>query len=598
MANKSDMQESLNNAQSDAINHILNNFSQGINTLCLLDTGMGKTRIACAVLKSLMPQIIEEKSYALIFYKQKESINNSWEKELELVNVKYEILTGKNFSDFVLESDGNKFYPHDKKVYLLSYELLSSLYAPLSKSVDKDNFDEITGKKRNDGKIRKVSCFIQNPPYFIVFDEWHRITNGSNLKDKSSRIAIQKLPVQRRLALTATATVNKPDEIEISKKVLNEGQEISELSADKFIFKGENNDKEKILNFKPHRFIIDVPLRNDEKEAIKKYNVPNIRNAVALENILLIGKHKGITLNAPTTKVLALRKILETLTKDDKAIILDSYIPQLRYLAEQEWMKPFSPVICHGRIDQDTRTNNMKRFKEDPECRVLLATDKLAGESLNLQNANHLIDLTIGWTPMGINQITGRINRPEQENDTFCYIITCNRNPSNDGFINLNDARRLETIEKKNEEQKEFLAANELDKYVRKNFSYSENFEKEFQAWLTDTLSPTNRKIQKKKKQTNDRLEKRRLLIKKVIDNISQKQMLENILWKGENLLAESIFGENEKNRAIKLLKNYNLKYEWKSVKEICKNYLDDGDSIFTNYLADLNTLLEKNSKR
>ena len=114
----------ITDVQKKAEDAILNNFLNDINSLCLLDTGLGKTRIACEVLNALLFEIKKNNSYALIFYNQKDGLDSSWEKELKQLNLEYEVLSGKNFNDFILTSEEDKFFPHKEKIFLLSYELL------------------------------------------------------------------------------------------------------------------------------------------------------------------------------------------------------------------------------------------------------------------------------------------------------------------------------------------------------------------------------------------------------------------------------------------------------------------------------------------
>ena len=540
----------ITDVQKKAEDAILNNFLNDINSLCLLDTGLGKTRIACEVLNALLFEIKKNNSYALIFYNQKDGLDSSWEKELKQLNLEYEVLSGKNFNDFILTSEEDKFFPHKEKIFLLSYELLISYYTPM--------------KKTSEAKIRKADCFAKNPPYFAVFDEFHRITNGYNNEYKLTRNTINSLPIKYKLGLTATGTVNNTEEIAIAKMVLNGDSKTSEekISNNDFIFKDLDNIKEKLLEFTSHRFLIDLPLRDDEKEAIRAYNKPNIRNSLAVENILMLGKYKGISLQQPSTRILILRKIIESLPTTDKVVILCNYIEHVKYLSRLDWLLPYAPVSFHGRLAPEKRADNMKRFDEAPDCRILIATEKIAGTSLNLQNANQLICFGLGWTPAEINQITGRINRTGQEKNTFCYIITCNRNKSADGFVNENDAKRFSVVEQKNKEQKDFLAANEFDKYERINFSDSKKLESEFQKWIGDIQFTRIEEAKAKSIQTDD-FESRRQLVQETIKIV--KEITQYFITIPLYISYTGV---------VNMLENYDLRTYWEEIKPICQKYI------------------------
>lgn len=563
---------SLDYLQDKIKETILDNFSKDINSLCLLDTGLGKTRIACEVLKSLFSEIEKNKSYALIFYKQKETVETSWAKELNRFGIKYEILTGKNFKHLILSTCKNKFYPFGAKVYLLSYVFFTSVYHPMTETKNKE-------------KILKADCFSKNPPCLVIFDEIHQVTNSVDNKNKSIRNEIKKLNVKYKIGLTATAAINKTEEIESIEELLNGDDK--KLSEQDFIVTDENGTKEKFLGLTAHRYIIDSPLRKDEQEAIKKYNKPNVRNASVVEKILISGRYKGIVLPTPTTKALAIKKIIENLPPSDKIIIIDSYISPLEYLKSQDWIKLLNPCVCHRGEESETKAKeDIKDFNEKPDCRVLLATDKIAGESLNLQSANHLILLGLGWNPARINQILGRINRSKQErSDTFCYILTCNA--LNDEFINKNDAHRLEVIEQKNKELENFLATNEFDKFERINFSDSESFEKEFSDWQETILSSY---IKKRGQKTEDR----KRFIQNTIDTIKQDNNERDNKFLCVRAEIYIIYREIY-TTAIQLLEDYDLKTEWDKVQNACNKYLSCcEENRFESYkpLDELNILL------
>ena len=50
------------------------------------------------------------------------------------------------------------------------------------------------------------------------------------------------------------------------------------------------------------------------------------------------------------------------------------------------------------------------RFKEDPDCRLFLATDA-GGVGLNLQNASAVVNLDQPWNPAVLEQRIGRVHR-------------------------------------------------------------------------------------------------------------------------------------------------------------------------------------------
>lgn len=69
-----------------------------------------------------------------------------------------------------------------------------------------------------------------------------------------------------------------------------------------------------------------------------------------------------------------------------------------------------SIVTIHGGTHRDERRRLQALFRSDPEVRVLVATDA-AGEGVNLQNANLMVNYDLPWNPNRLEQRFGRIHR-------------------------------------------------------------------------------------------------------------------------------------------------------------------------------------------
>ena len=67
-------------------------------------------------------------------------------------------------------------------------------------------------------------------------------------------------------------------------------------------------------------------------------------------------------------------------------------------------------VLIHGGVHRDERRKVQELFRNDNRVRVLLATDA-AGEGVNLQNANLMVNYDLPWNPNRIEQRFGRIHR-------------------------------------------------------------------------------------------------------------------------------------------------------------------------------------------
>ena len=67
-------------------------------------------------------------------------------------------------------------------------------------------------------------------------------------------------------------------------------------------------------------------------------------------------------------------------------------------------------VVIHGGVRREHRRNRQDAFINDPEVQVMVATDA-AGEGVNLQRANLMVNYDLPWNPNRIEQRFGRIHR-------------------------------------------------------------------------------------------------------------------------------------------------------------------------------------------
>ncbi len=96
-----------------------------------------------------------------------------------------------------------------------------------------------------------------------------------------------------------------------------------------------------------------------------------------------------------------------------KLIIFTEHKDTLNYLTERITGllgKQDSVVTIHGGTARDQRRLNQSEFRNNPNVLVMVATDA-AGEGVNLQNANLMINYDLPWNPNRLEQRFGRIHR-------------------------------------------------------------------------------------------------------------------------------------------------------------------------------------------
>jgi SNF2 family DNA or RNA helicase len=96
-----------------------------------------------------------------------------------------------------------------------------------------------------------------------------------------------------------------------------------------------------------------------------------------------------------------------------KIIIFSEHRDTLNYLHKKisdVLGNPDAVLTIHGGTHRDERRKRQALFRSDPDVRVLIATDA-AGEGVNLQNANLMVNYDLPWNPNRLEQRFGRIHR-------------------------------------------------------------------------------------------------------------------------------------------------------------------------------------------
>lgn len=105
-----------------------------------------------------------------------------------------------------------------------------------------------------------------------------------------------------------------------------------------------------------------------------------------------------------------------------KLIVFSEHKDTLTYVADRigaELGRPEAVVTIHGGVKRHDRRDIQDRFRVDPTVEVLVATDA-AGEGVNLQVANLMVNYDLPWNPNRIEQRFGRIHRIGQ--DRPCHL--------------------------------------------------------------------------------------------------------------------------------------------------------------------------------
>ena len=118
-----------------------------------------------------------------------------------------------------------------------------------------------------------------------------------------------------------------------------------------------------------------------------------------------------------------------------KLIVFTEHKDTLNYLVRKLTAfigQPEAVVAIHGGVGRDERKAIQARFTQDPECRILVATDA-AGEGINLQRAHLLVNYDLPWNPGRMEQRFGRVHRIGQEE--VCHMWNLVADETREGAV-------------------------------------------------------------------------------------------------------------------------------------------------------------------
>ena len=125
-------------------------------------------------------------------------------------------------------------------------------------------------------------------------------------------------------------------------------------------------------------------------------------------------------------KLKELGNILQELMADGdhKIIIFSEWERMLKLVREQAEDMGLNHAWHTGTVPQPKRRTEIRRFKDDPECRLFLSTDSGA-VGLNLQVADVVINLDLPWNPAKLEQRIARAWRKHQKRPVQVINLVC-----------------------------------------------------------------------------------------------------------------------------------------------------------------------------
>ena len=122
-----------------------------------------------------------------------------------------------------------------------------------------------------------------------------------------------------------------------------------------------------------------------------------------------------------------------------KLIIFTEHRDTLNYLIDRIrglMGAPEAVVTIHGGVNRDDRRKVQEEFRNNPDVLVMVATDA-AGEGINLQNANLMVNYDLPWNPNRLEQRFGRIHRIGQTEVCHLWNIVASETREGEVFKRL-----------------------------------------------------------------------------------------------------------------------------------------------------------------
>ena len=101
-----------------------------------------------------------------------------------------------------------------------------------------------------------------------------------------------------------------------------------------------------------------------------------------------------------------------------KVVVFSEWVRMLELVEERLRDAGIGFAVHTGSVRQDRRRAELKRFRTDPDCRVLLSSES-GGVGLNLQSASVVMNLDLPWNPAKLEQRIARAWRKRQSRDVL-----------------------------------------------------------------------------------------------------------------------------------------------------------------------------------
>jgi SNF2 family DNA or RNA helicase len=271
----------------------------------------------------------------------------------------------------------------------------------------------------------------------VVLDEAQRIKNRES---RTAEVA-RSIPRHRSWALTGTPIENRPEEM----ASLFEFMEVIPPRGSPDLKQLRRLAKAHVVRRTKDLVLTDLPPRLDRDEYLEltpaqqhAYKIAenegviqlnDLGDSISVQHVFeLVLRLKQITNFDPLTGESAkLERLLadmgEIAESNGKAILFSQWTKPLDWLKER--LAPFRPLVYHGGVPSPQREPILNRFRDDPDCHVLLMSYGTGAVGLNLQFAGYVFLFDRWWNPAVEDQAINRAHRIGQKSPVIVTRFIC-----------------------------------------------------------------------------------------------------------------------------------------------------------------------------
>lgn len=307
-----------------------------------------------------------------------------------------------------------------------------------------------------DSKITKELNNGKNKFDLIIFDELHQAKSPTSQQGKN---LLKLTNAKYKLGMTGTILTNSPLDCYVPLKWI--GLEKSNYSNYKYnycVYSGPFNNiisGYKNLDILKHQLetcslrrpksLLKLPPKNIIKEYIDMDNsqllfYDNIKQGIADQvdkihldtaNILSLTTRLRQATACPqllTSEPIQSTKVNrccdlteEIISNGEKVVIFSTFKQPVDYIADK--LKKYNPLVCTGDIASNIRDENIYKFQNDDNYKIIICTWQTMGTGITLTTATSCIFIDTPWTAAATEQCQDRIYRIGTQKPVFIYHL-------------------------------------------------------------------------------------------------------------------------------------------------------------------------------